>query len=764
MSIVDSKPTKTVPETEDNAQPMSVQWGWRDWLVLAVFVALTIVVGWPIIPLSKAASELHPNDATIFAYILGWGADNWWRHPLDYFNFPAFYPHIMGLTNTDGLVLPSILMTPVWLLSRNAILTYNLALYLSIWFTLAAFYAALRFSTSLPRLAIAVGAVCMTINASRYWRSAGHMNLVWTGILAIGFLAGWQLARRPNWKSAVAAAATALSALCFSWYLLVLTGFCAAGGVLAWYLSTWSLPCRNFFIWTGAAMPLAALLISPIAIVYAKAASGIPRSRGDLAECQAYSASLKGWFLPPDQPGRLVTAMGPWANAPFAPPAKGEDCQFIGYGLAVLLLVEIARLIRKAVLRRMSAMDRLSMFSVFCAIAAFAFSLGPFWGPSQTPAPYYYLHELVLRHTSFFRVPARFAFVFQFFSAISVAILMAALLRRWRAAGWITCVSVVLIIFAEHRPTQFLFRNPSTKLPDAISHINTLDPTGTQPFVFLPDPGDCSAGLAGAPVWRPMLNGWADTGLFPDYDIMMNILKEFPSLRALAWIESKGVPWVVTSPAVPPEMVRAIGYMEEVRPGANSTLWKFKNPGQASKDWENVREGIAQKVHAFREAHAKDNPIVTLADYSKTGEFKVWPIDSEVEMVPMQGLIVRPKLAGGGFAMAPLPGLPTEAVDEVELTLECDADLDGKLLYTYWRSIGQGDSEKQVYKGLLQKTATPGTYVGVVRVAEHPNWFHCKTIEVLRFNISGYVPSPDMKMIIKKVAARRNPGMPKIPL
>lgn len=702
----------------------------RDLFAAAVLVLLGVLASWPVMPLHRMATHLYVGDATIFAYALGWGADTWWHNPIHYFDLPAFYPFKPALANTDGLILQSILTTPVWLATHNFALTFNVGMVLSLIFTLLAPYLTLRILTPVPRVACVAASVVMAVTTDRYWHSAGHINLLWYGIVSFGFLGGWMLAASQRWSAAIITAAAALAGLFFSWYLLVFTILSAAAGLIAAFAVLGLralLPRGGRSFGRVAALSAAAglmtlALATPIIVVYAKARTeDAATARGSITEAASYRASLRGWFLPPAAPGRLVTLAGRALPAPLRKATRDEDSQFIGFLLFALLAAEAARVACAVVRRRVQPLDRLSLFSGVAAFACMATSFGPYlvtpWGILH--APYWYLHRLFLEHTGFFRNPARFAFLFQFFSCVSVAILLTALANRWKRCLLPVSALVIVIVFLEHWPLEMPPRYVPASL-DSIAELSRREPSGREPFAALPDHRNCMAGLSTWPQWRPMMNGWPSSALFPAHENMMQVLEEFPTTRSLALLDRTGVKWIATIDTA--ASGRAVSDSRLSTFATSTTvLASIREPGKAQAQWTTAIESAAAERSRQR-ASQYPGSMTTIAEFKGKPRWKAYPYAARMEYQEGRGIVLTSE---GNFfaaiAFAPEQPVSPIAADAIELDLVSNADLTQCGTKCYYMFAGKQFGERDSQAGTIRATG-PGRFVASIPLWKSLTW------------------------------------------
>lgn len=745
--------------------PSRVNWSWRDWAAVIMLTVVALAASWPIVPLPRMGRELYYGDATTAAYIVGWIADTWWRHPLNVFNLPAFFPHRSALANADAMLLPAALATPFWLASGSFILTYNSAVLLSVWVALVSCYYTLRHIGTTNIAAAAAGAIAMAVNSDRYWHSAGHLNLLWTGVLPLGFLGGWLLALRPSWRSAFAAAVFTAAALSCSWYLLVFACACALAGFVAAWTVAWSRPTLQSAKWTAPALLLSALLMSPIAAVYvrAQASVGAGTSRAGLAENERLAATVPGWLRPPNLKGRLVTILGKRLGKPGGDPARGEDSQFIGYALMLVLACESLRLAIRAFRRRLRPLDRLSVFAFSAAMASAVFSLGPYWGPQFGKMPYYYLHQAALQYTGFFRNPSRFAFLFQFFSAVSVAVFLASVGAKSRRLGHGVAGLLMIAIVAEHWPIEMSQRYRPASNP-AVAGIKEYDPSGTQAFIFLPDPMNCSAGFSAKPLWRPMVNGWSDAPCLPEHSVLMSQMEDFPSTRALAQLDKSRIHWIVLAQSALIERARRDARLELVMSAPNGSLFRICRLGAALAEWERMRLRLRQAIELQRnEIMAKLGVAVPNQPDGTPGERGI--VCAKPVWRPDTAAVIRVE-TGFSALLRICPQKPVfpQVTDVVLADFTTNADLSEANVRIYWAKAGEPLSERHAMNGQIERDATTGApRRAVFPVCRHADWFTGGPVAEIRIVFDCVRPGADREIAVSEVCAGLLAKTPEVP-
>src|SRR5262245_38026780 len=135
------------------------------WIGAAVvYLAAACVITWPLaISLTTHLGALEgEGDPYLNLWILGWGLHAWIHDPASVFNgrvFDAniFYPTPGTLTFSDHLLLQSLLISPVYAMTGNLVLCYNLLLLLSLAGSGLAMHAFIRSVTGSNAAAFVAG-------------------------------------------------------------------------------------------------------------------------------------------------------------------------------------------------------------------------------------------------------------------------------------------------------------------------------------------------------------------------------------------------------------------------------------------------------------------------------------------------------------------------------------------------------------------------------------------------------------------------------
>ncbi|MBI3456871.1 MAG: hypothetical protein HY002_13930 [Candidatus Rokubacteria bacterium] len=263
-------------------------------LSLGVFAAFLGVVVWETWPLASGLGSLLPphHDPYLNTWIVGLHLQHLIEAPLRLFHGNAFYPIGNSLTFSELLLVPALVGLPVFLVSGNPILAYNLALLLvwafSSW---AMYYAASRLTGSR-----AAGLVAGVIYATFPYRQEYYVDIQMQTAFGfpLGLLAFSRFLETQSWRYLAWTVLVVLLQALSSWYYgillaLLLAAFALPYGLLRWRGWTLSLVGK-----LGVAALLLAALLGPFAWPYfqTRAEFRIERTLGDLLRSESHADIL----------------------------------------------------------------------------------------------------------------------------------------------------------------------------------------------------------------------------------------------------------------------------------------------------------------------------------------------------------------------------------------------------------------------------------------------------------------------------------------
>lgn len=412
----------------DDSSPANRQPPAANLVAAALFVALAILMTWPLIRnLGRAVSD--PGDPLLTAWILDW---DWWatfHQPLSLFQANAFFPSQYSLAYTENLYGIALLLFPVRALGVGPVAAQNLSLLAG--FAFCGFGAFLLGRKLTGSFAAGLAAGIFYAFLPYRFVHLSHIQLIWGGWLPLLLLALLRYAERPSWKRGIVFGAVFLMNGLTNIHFLLFGAFVSA--VTALLL----IPRRA---WRELAVPLfvALLLLAPFLYPYLVVAKLYGMQRG-AEEVLRFSAVPRDW-LPggATEPERMLAPGG------------------LALGIAAAAFV---------VARREKA--KLALASLWIAVG-FAGSLGL----------HFLFHEFLFGAVPGFRalrVPARWAVIAYIGLAILIALTTAAMGRRRRWLGWM--VPVALLAAVWRGPVRWFLLDPEPPAVDrwlAMQHVSAI--------------------------------------------------------------------------------------------------------------------------------------------------------------------------------------------------------------------------------------------------------------------------------------------------
>ena len=366
--------------------------------VFAGFFVAALVLTWPlwIHPTRTLPSDLI--DTLLNTWILGWDADRLRHGLVGVWDAPIFYPHGNTLAFSENLLGLAVFVAPVYWVTANAVLTYNVAFVLSIAIAGTGMYL-LAYALTASRPAALVGAAAYAFCQYRFAQIM-HIQMVATGWMPVALFGLHQYfaTLRARWLVAFAIAVLlqVTSNAYALYFLLVPAGIVAVEGLFRERNARWR-AMRD--VAAGAILTL--VLLAPVIYQYARARADYGQIR-NAKEIEMGSADVRSYLV-------LRNFIGIWRWLPTA--AWNDPERELFPGVVVVALAAVA--VRHALRRRDERARWVAVYGIV-VVAAAAISFGPIvhaWDRSiLRHAPYEWLHRVVPGWNGM-RVPARFAIV-----------------------------------------------------------------------------------------------------------------------------------------------------------------------------------------------------------------------------------------------------------------------------------------------------------------------------------------------------------------
>ncbi len=396
-----------------------------DWLAVAGYLVVALALLWPLpLKLTTHMTGDPFGDPLLNAWILGWDADRL-RHGLQgLWQAPLFYPAPDTLAWSEHLLGIAVFVAPLYWLTGNIVLVYNIALLGSIVLAGLGMYLLARELTGRRDAAWLAGLLfaCLPYRVAQLT----HLQVLMAGWMPLAML-GLHRYFRTGSVHALAGfvAAYLLTALSNGYYLFFLA--VPVSILVGWHLvdrvsrRDRVLPTIGVLV---AAVLTILLALAPVIAAYLRVSEtqGFTRTRGEMV---AYSATPAAY-------GAVSSSLRFWSAS--LPTGRNERELFPGLTLAVLAAVGLVAGRRRADVR----------IYALVALAAFLMALGPEpdlgVGRWRT-GPYDWL--LWLPGVSGLRVPARFAIVVYLGLTVLAGVGAAWLLAR--AAPRLALAAVALV-------------------------------------------------------------------------------------------------------------------------------------------------------------------------------------------------------------------------------------------------------------------------------------------------------------------------------
>lgn len=506
------------------------------WRAAAIYVVAAIVLTYPL-ALSLTSTLAAPQgagDPYLNLWILGWGLRAWTTDPFsvlsgEVFDANIFFPAQGTLAYSDHFLLQALALSPIYWITGDAVLCYNLLLLASIALSGLAMHLLVRELTGSTAAALTAGLVW----AAWPYRTAHFVHIQLQALyfmpLALLFLHRVMAGRR--WRDAMGLGLTAALQAIASVYYGVMTAVVLA--VAAVVLVVVSGQPRG---WRVAARLIAAAAVGialtvPVLLPYVRSqqTEGFGRT---LFEAANHAASVQAYTQVPEhnllygQTGMLVPR----------PPMAGErDRRHVEHQLFPgLMLVGLA--FYGAVRRWRSDARAVLLTGLTLTVVGVVLSLGP----DGVRSLYAALHEHVYGFQAI-RAPARFAVI-----AVLGLALLAALAIQTMSRRAMALVIAALCLEYVNAPVAWAVAPPRSTdtgrwlaaepLPGAVLYLPIgLDLENTPYMVESLEHG------------RPIVNGYS--GQRPAfYPAIVEMLATMPSPEALATLHEMDVRFVI-SPA-----------------------------------------------------------------------------------------------------------------------------------------------------------------------------------------------------------------------
>jgi hypothetical protein len=118
-----------VEEPVSSPKERSIVWNWLDALYILLILLLVIAMAYRYNPHITTSIPGMWWDPLLNTWILGWDTTALVHHPLQLWHAPLFYPYTLSLSYSENLLGDLIYFAPIYLISHNPVLSYNVTFY-----------------------------------------------------------------------------------------------------------------------------------------------------------------------------------------------------------------------------------------------------------------------------------------------------------------------------------------------------------------------------------------------------------------------------------------------------------------------------------------------------------------------------------------------------------------------------------------------------------------------------------------------------------
>ena len=397
-------------------------------LVPALYAAITCVLLWPLVAHVGSAVADTIGDPLLNAWTLRWVQHAVLTDPLRLYDGNMFAPNLRSLAFSELLLPQAILAWPIWLITQNVLIAYNISVLITYPLCAIGMYALCR-GLGANRGGAFVAGLCFSFAPFRLDNNA-HLQVLSMQWMPLALLAVVRFMQRPTrWRFAAVTISVALTSLSSVYYAMMF------GTGLAVFLIIEAMRQRRLFVSRRALGLLAALTIA-VAIVGAldvpylvmRREQQITRTLDEAYDESAHTGSY------------LTVTPGNVAWRHILPRSGAEHTALFPGGVLLFFAIVGFRALRRPWFAGLLGLGA----------ACFVLSFGPTLGAKDAgiPLPYRLLYEYVAGFQGI-RGPVRFAalvlLALGVFAAIGVTALWEAIERRRPAVRRLGVLVAVLV-------------------------------------------------------------------------------------------------------------------------------------------------------------------------------------------------------------------------------------------------------------------------------------------------------------------------------
>ena len=370
-------------------------------LIFLIYLATAVLATYPLVKHIDNKVPFDLGDPLFMSWLVSWNDSFFLSQQFSLpklFNTNIYYPYRNTLAYSDLMLIPSLLVLPVYYATHNPLITVNVLLVLLLAGTATAMFLLAEYLTGNAAAAFMVGLLYAfsTFHLAQIGHIQLHTDVFF--ILMLLFLHKWLDRHRVRYL-VLAAIMLWLEALS-SWYYAIYAGMLLV--LFVGFFSVWrelKLDRRNL-VSLAVTVSLLGVVAFPFIRPYLQLHQSMPNFERNLSEAAFYAAGPTDYTA--TVPENLL--WGKWFKR--AKPGV-EDILFPGLAVLVLAAAGAAGMARSVSLKERAG--QIKLFYAVVAWIALVLSLGPYKMVHGrfVPLPYFIPFELVPGFKSM-RVPARF--------------------------------------------------------------------------------------------------------------------------------------------------------------------------------------------------------------------------------------------------------------------------------------------------------------------------------------------------------------------
>ena len=517
---------------------------WRTGAAIAgAYLALTLVMTVPIANIRHLASASYGGDTRLVIWILAW--DNHavlTGHSL--FDANMFYPAPASLQYSEHMFGISLFTLPIYAITHNPVLAYNLVWVLAFMLNGLAMHALVVHYTGRHLAGFAAG-VIFAFSFFDMAQATGHLQMLWMWLVPMSLLLFERWIEQPSIARAALWAGAVVLQVLGSWYIAVMVLFANA------LLVAWRFATSPRGRWTVRIGTIAAIAIVGAAVVYPFARHYIGMELPGSQESARNAADWASYLIPPRN-----TIVGRWWTSHIGGAPRwiwGEQTLFLGWIATALGAAGLVAMCQSTWWRRVG------IFAGMAAVGG-ALSFGPHPTSRSATRPF----DLFARLPGVggIRAPGRFAVLVLLGLAVLAGTAVAAAERRRPRATRVAIVCLLPFMLAEWFVVDFPGGRPQPAAIPAIyltpelahAHAYVSLPTfhATSQWIKVPD-----YLLYSTATWVPIANGYGRSEP-PNYVHEVGHLEAFPGVNGAKTLRQLGIDYVVLRSAEYPDGAAAI--------------------------------------------------------------------------------------------------------------------------------------------------------------------------------------------------------------